>query len=126
MVMEAHGIRIAHLGDNGPLTETMIQGLGRVDVLMIPGDAVYHILSEEATAQIIETLDPSIVIPMHYRLPDLETEPDSPSDLGDVDPWLAGRSGVRRVGGHTTSIRADGLPAEREIWVFEHAPYVTR
>ncbi len=124
MLVEAHGVRIAHLGDNGPLTDEMIAGLGRVDVLMIPGDGVDHILSKEATAEIIDALDPRIVIPMHYRLPGLEVTDDGPSDLGEIDPWLEGRESVRRVGSHVTTISAATLPADRSYLVFEHAPYV--
>jgi L-ascorbate metabolism protein UlaG (beta-lactamase superfamily) len=126
MVIEVAGLRIAHLGDNGSLTPEMAAGIGRVDVLMMPGDAVYHILSEETTQAIIETVQPSIVIPMHYRLGDLETEVDAPSDLGDINPWLEGRSRVQRVGAHLTTLRATDLPSERTYLVFEHAPYVMR
>ncbi|MBT3325114.1 MAG: MBL fold metallo-hydrolase [Gemmatimonadales bacterium] len=125
MVIEAGGLRIAHLGDNGPLTPDMVAGLGRVDVLMVPGDGVWHILSQETTQEIMETLQPKIVIPMHYRLGDLEVEADSPSDLGGVDPWLEGREGIERVGGHVTTLRAGELPATQTFLVFEHAPYVT-
>lgn len=124
MVIEAYGLRIAHLGDNGPLTAAMISGLGRVDVLMLPGDGVDHILSKETTAEIIERLDPAIVIPMHYRLPDLEATADGPSDLGEIDPWLIGREGVQRVGSHRTRLSSTDLPEERRILVFDHAPYV--
>jgi L-ascorbate metabolism protein UlaG (beta-lactamase superfamily) len=125
MVIEAAGLRIAHLGDNGPLTPEMASALGHVDVLMMPGDAVYHILSEESTQAILEAVQPSIVIPMHYRLGELETEADAPSDLGDIDPWLEGRPSVRRVGGHVTTLRVEELPPERTFLVFEHAPYVS-
>jgi L-ascorbate metabolism protein UlaG (beta-lactamase superfamily) len=125
MVVEAHGIRIAHLGDNGPLTPEMVAGFGRVDVLMLPGDGVDHIISPETTEAILAVLDPRIVIPMHYRIPDLEVEEDSPSSLGDLDPWLEGREGVRRIGGHVTRFTLDEIPDEREFVVFEHAPYVT-
>ena len=45
-LIEINGLRIAHLGDNGPITDENIQALGRVDVLMIPVDAQYHILKE--------------------------------------------------------------------------------
>jgi L-ascorbate metabolism protein UlaG (beta-lactamase superfamily) len=124
MIVEAHGLRIAHLGDNGPLTAEMVQGLGRVDVLMIPGDGVDHIISAETTEAILTELDPRVVIPMHYRLPDLEVSEDSPSDLGDIEPWLEGRAGVRRLSGNTTKLSSSGLPAEREYLVFAHAPYV--
>ena len=124
MVIEAHGLRIAHLGDNGPLTEEMVAGLGRVDVLMLPADGVDHILSQEETAAILEALDPRIVIPMHYRLADLESDVDSPSDLGEVEPWLEGRGPIRRVGGHISSLSVATLPGTREYLVFEHSPYV--
>ncbi|NNF26285.1 MAG: hypothetical protein HKN73_03560 [Gemmatimonadetes bacterium] len=93
---------------------------------MIPGDGVYHILSPSETDEIIRSVDPSVVIPMHYRIPTLEVEDDSPSDLGDVGPWLEGRPAVRRVGGHITVLRASGLEGEPSILVFDHAPYVTR
>lgn len=126
MVIEADGLRIVHLGDNGPLTPSMISGLGRVDVLMIPGDGVDHILSKEMTADIIEALDPRIVIPMHYRLPDLEVADDSPSDLGEVEPWLAGRASVRLVVGHVARLAASRLPTDQEYLVFQHAPYLRR
>jgi len=125
MVIEAAGLRIVHLGDNGPLTPDMVAGLGRVDVLMMPGDAVYHILSAETTLEIIAALQPQVVIPMHYRLGDLETADDSPSSLGDIDPWLEGRSVVRRVGSNRTILRAGKLPSEQTFLVFEHAPDVT-
>lgn len=125
MVVEAHGVRIAHLGDNGPLTASMLAGLGRVDVLLIPGDGVDHILSQTTTAEIIAALDPRVVIPMHYRLPDLEADPESPSDLGEVDPWLEGRGPVRMMGSHTATFGWTQLPEGREYVVLEHAPYVS-
>jgi len=124
MVIEAHGVRIAHLGDSGPLTESMIAGLGEVDVLMMPGDGVDHIISPETTAAILAALDPEVVIPMHYRLPDLEIEEDSPSDLGNIEPWLNGRSGVQRLGSHVTRVSPADLAGKPRILVFDHAPYV--
>ena len=126
MVIEAYGLRIVHLGDNGPLTDAMVEGVGRVDVLMLPADGVDHILSKTATAEILAALDPAVAIPMHYRLPDLETTEDGPGDLGEIDPWLSGRDGVRRLGSHRTTIRATALPDRRQIFVFDHAPYVDR
>jgi len=38
------GLRIVHLGDNGPLMEDTIKALGRVDVLLMPIDSQFHIL----------------------------------------------------------------------------------
>src|SRR5262249_28967249 len=42
-VLEVGGLRIVHLGDNGPLTPENVQALGRVDVLMMPIDSKHHI-----------------------------------------------------------------------------------
>ena len=48
---------------------------------------------------------------MHYRLGELETEADAPSDLGGIDPWLASRHGVEHVGGNITTLRAGEMAA---------------
>lgn len=126
MVLETAGVRIAHLGDNGPPTPELARAIGTVDVLMMPADALHHILSEDATRAWIDALQPRIVIPMHYRLPDLEQDPEAPKGLGDLEPWLQGRANVRRLDGNATVIRASELPAERTILVFRHSPLVTR
>ena len=123
-VIEAAGLRIAHLGDNGPLTDDNVRAMGHIDVLMIPGDALYHILSPEATEAAIEALDPRFVIPMHYRIGTLETDPESPSDLGDLAPWLEGRSPVLRQADNTVELNAGQLPDERTYLVLEHSPKV--
>ena len=123
-VLETAGIRIAHLGDNGPLTPENVREIGPVDVLMIAGDALYHIVSPEATDAAIEALQPSIVIPMHYRIPELELDADSPSDLGEVGPWLEGRGPVEMVGRETVVLTADDIDGARRILVLEHSPRI--
>lgn len=123
-VVEVAGLRIAHLGDNGPLTEENVNAMGPIDVLMIPGDAVYHILSPEATQAAIDAVDPAIVIPMHYRIGDLELDQESPSDLGDVGPWLEGRGAAQFVGSNQTTLTRAGLPRDRTYLVFEHSPQI--
>ncbi len=123
-LVQVDGIRIVHVGDNGPLTEANVRALGRVDVLMLPIDADYHILSQSQIDGIVAALRPRVLVPMHYRLPDLEAEPDSPSDLGEIDSWLAGRQDVIRVGSHRRSFSTDDLPAEPAVWVFDHGPAV--
>ena len=46
-LIEVAGLRIVHLGDNGPLSDAAIRQIGRVDVLMIPIDSQFHILKKE-------------------------------------------------------------------------------
>src|SRR5436189_2260684 len=51
-LLKTGGLRIVHLGDNGPLSEDMVRGLGRVDVLMMPIDSEFHILTADQIAPI--------------------------------------------------------------------------
>lgn len=122
-VIEVAGLRIAHLGDNGPLTADNLAGLGVVDVVMMPIDGDYHILAADEIEANLAGLEPQVLIPMHYRLPDLETDSESPSDLGPIDPWLEGRTNVERVAGHVRVLSRDGLPPNA-ILVFAHSPEV--
>jgi len=123
-VVEAGGLRVAHLGDNGPLTPENISEIGPVDVLMIPADGLYHILDKAATSAAIEALAPRVVIPMHYRIPALETSRDSPSDLGDLDPWLEAHGPAVRVGANSTRLTPGNLPDYRTVMVLDHSPDV--
>ena len=123
-VIEAEGVRIVHLGDNGPLTPENIAEIGPVDVLLIPGDALDHILDPVSTTAAIDALAPRVVIPMHYRIPDLESASNSPSDLGEVDGWLERRTRVIRTGVHRTRLSPATLPDRRTVLVLQHSPDV--
>lgn len=82
-VIEAESIKICHLGDLGQkeLTSEQLEALGRVDILMIPVGGIYTIGSEEAV-NIINQIEPKIVIPMHYKTPGLKIK------LQGVDAFL--------------------------------------
>ncbi len=71
-VIEAEEIKVCHLGDLGQkeLTNSQLEEIGDVDILMIPVGGVYTVDGEEAAA-IINQIEPRIVIPMHYKIPDL-------------------------------------------------------
>ena len=118
-IVEAGGLRIAHLGDNGPLSEAALRALGRVDVLMMPIDGQYHILSREEIEAIRTRLRPRVTIPMHYRIPSLS---ELPRSLGPLEPWLAGRQNVIRLETNRTVLAPDKLPASEQIFVFPPSP----
>ena len=71
----AEDITIAHLGDfgEGAMREETIDELGDVDILMIPVGGTYTIDGETA-ANVVNQIEPSIVIPMHYELPSLKVK----------------------------------------------------
>lgn len=65
--IEVDGVAIVHLGDLGhELSNSDIDHLGTVDILLIPVGGIYTI--DAKTAQlIINEIEPGIVIPMHYK-----------------------------------------------------------
>lgn len=125
-LLEVDGLRIVHVGDNGPLTEANVAALGHVDVLMLPIDADYHILKEHEIQAILNALKPRWLIPMHYCLPDVEPAGGCPSDLGPIDPWIEGKNTAVRAGTHRVSFSSDRVGGDPEIIVFAHSPSVQR
>jgi len=123
-LLEVGGLRILHLGDNGPLRDDTIRQIGRVDVLMIPIDSQFHILKADQIAAIRRRLSPSILIPMHYRHDDLESNPGSPEALGGIEEWAKGEVGVRFLNTHTHECSVDTLPRKPEVIIFKHSPLV--
>jgi L-ascorbate metabolism protein UlaG (beta-lactamase superfamily) len=123
-LLEVAGLRILHVGDNGPITETLVKEFGRVDLLMLPIDSLYHILNHDEIETYRAKLTPRVLIPMHYRHPDLEPEPDSPDDLGGIDSWLRNQQNVRRLATHVWRFARSDLADRPEIVVFEHSPRV--
>lgn len=122
--VDVSGLRIAHLGDNGPLTESNVRALGRVDILMIPIDAQEHILKNDEIQAIRRTTRPRVLIPMHYRYPDLESLEGSPRGLGPIDPWLAGEKSVTQLESHYAIFSTHSLRSGECIVVFQHSPKV--
>lgn len=84
--IEAENLSILHCGDLGHMLEdAAIEEIGSVDILMIPVGGVYTITPEEAV-KIINEIEPSIVIPMHYNRPELN--PDTYGNLSTLDVFL--------------------------------------
>ncbi len=83
--IEAENITLLHLGDLGhELDEDTLSELPDVDILFIPVGGTYTI-DAEAAAKVIASIEPGIVIPMHYQ-------PANPSklseDLDKVEKFL--------------------------------------
>lgn len=81
--IEIEGISVVHLGDLGhELNEKSISKMGKVDVLLVPVGGHYTIDAFVAS-KVISSLEPAIVIPMHYR-----SEDSSQKDLDEVSKFL--------------------------------------
>ena len=60
-------LRICHLGVLGhELTQELVDDIGSVDVLLVPVGGTFSIGPAQAV-KVIRALEPSIVVPMHYR-----------------------------------------------------------
>jgi L-ascorbate metabolism protein UlaG (beta-lactamase superfamily) len=81
-IIESEDFRICHLGDLGHLLEkNQLDKIGEVDVLMVPVGGKYTIGPQEAV-KIMRSIEPSMVIAMHYNVPGLKVE-----GLGGVDDF---------------------------------------
>lgn len=66
-VVTLEGMRIAHLGDLGHLlTPEQLEQIGPIDLLLVPTGGIYSI-DEEAAAEVVKSIRPKLVIPMHYQ-----------------------------------------------------------
>lgn len=81
--IEIDGISILHLGDLGhELPEKYISKIGRVDILLVPVGGHFTIDAFGAS-KIISALEPSIVVPMHFKSEDSKIE-----ELDDLKKFL--------------------------------------
>ncbi len=85
-VIEADGLRLAHLGDLGhTLSEELVEDLGDIDILMIPTGGNFTI-SPQSAVSVVQDIEPSIILPMHYQVSGLNQE--SFSSLSPVEDFL--------------------------------------
>jgi L-ascorbate metabolism protein UlaG (beta-lactamase superfamily) len=111
------GLNVVHLGDLGHLlTEEQEELLDDVDILLIPCGGFYTIDAKTA-AQVATTLEPSVVIPMHYQKSGLN--PELFSVLTPVSAFLkeVGKEGVVPL--PKLKMTKDTLPQEMQVVVLE-------
>ena len=66
-ILEAGGLKVAHLGDLGHLPdENLTKALSGVDVMLIPVGG-YYTINAEMAKQVVSLTEPRVVIPMHYK-----------------------------------------------------------
>jgi L-ascorbate metabolism protein UlaG (beta-lactamase superfamily) len=76
-LVDFNGLTVAHLGDLDYVpTQQQIETLGTVDVALVPVGGGSGLNASQA-AEVVSLLEPSIVIPMHYRTPELSLKIDS-------------------------------------------------
>ncbi|GIK57716.1 MAG: MBL fold metallo-hydrolase [Chloroflexi bacterium] len=107
-VFDYDGLTIAHLGDMQSVpSQTQIEALEQVNVLLVPVGGGNSLNASQAS-ELVSMLEPNIVIPMHYHLPQLQLE------LEEVDRFLKemGITDLRQE--ESLKISLANLPEETE------------
>lgn len=114
-IFTVDGINIAHLGDLGHvLSKEDVEKLGEIDILCIPVGGVYTVDANQAV-NIVEKVNPKIVIPMHYKTPNLKF------DLAPVDTFLSLiKYPIKRLSEKEVEISKENLPKSTEVWVLSY------
>ena len=103
-------------GDLGhQLSDEQVAAAGKIDILLVPVGGFFT-LDAEGAAQLVQTLKPKIVIPMHYKT----SKCGFP--ISDAEPFLSLMKDVKKLDKTEIEINAEGLPtAGTEAWVLNHA-----
>jgi len=114
-LIEADGLRLAHMGDLGHELEAgTLKTLGQVDVLLLPVGGFFTIDAGQA-AKITNALTPAITIPMHYK-----TEKCA-FPIAPVEEFTKGFKSVRSVKGPELEVKKADLSTNAEIILLQPA-----
>lgn len=103
------GLTVAHLGDMQKVpTQTQMEALEEVSVLLLPVGGGNSLNAAQAS-ELVSMLEPNIVIPMHYHLPDLRLE------LDGVERFLKEMGVTEPKEESVLKISSTNLPEETEI-----------
>lgn len=108
-LLEMDDLRVCHLGDLGHMpSDEMVEELGDVDVLLIPVGA-HATIGAAVASEVVSMLEPRLVIPMHYALP------NSKARLDPVDKFLK-EMALRPTGTEDAlKVSRSSLPVETQV-----------
>ena len=119
-VFDVDGLRLAHLGDLGhALSPEQVKDIGPMDVILIPVGG-YYTIDAKAAVEVVNQLNPRVVIPMHYQTPDLAAS--LAGVLAPVDDFIKAMGGQASVtqAEQTVTIEKSKLPAGRTVLVLKY------
>jgi L-ascorbate metabolism protein UlaG (beta-lactamase superfamily) len=113
-LIESEEIRLCHLGDFGQdkFSDEQVEALGEVDILFIPVGGKFTV-DASAAAILVNQLEPKLVVPMHYKLPDLKIELDS------VDKFLKELGAPPKEPVDKITIKKKLLPESTEVMMMK-------
>lgn len=85
-VFQLDGMRVCHMGDfgQGELRPAQREAIGDIDLLFLPVGGMATIDGADA-ARLVKEINPSRVVPMHYRTPAISFLETAESFLDDVE-----------------------------------------
>lgn len=112
-VIDMDNITLCHLGDLTHIpTQNQVEDMGNIDVLMVPVGG-HKALNAAQAAEIISLIEPYIVIPMHYSLPNLTIK------LDPVSKFLKEMGVTKAETEASLKLTKTGLPEETQIVLLE-------
>jgi len=114
-VYDYDGLTVAHLGDIQDVPKRKeIEAMGSVDILLVPVGGGKGLAAGKA-AEVVNLIEPKVVIPMHYKTDDLKIE------LTDLDAFLKQMgSGKEPEIQDSLKIKPKDLPQDPLLVVLSH------
>jgi L-ascorbate metabolism protein UlaG (beta-lactamase superfamily) len=114
-VFDYNSLIVAHMGDLDHVpSQSMIDALGPVDIALIPVGGGKSLSSSQA-AEVVSLLEPSIVVPMHYRTDVLQSV-----DLDPVDRFLK-EMGINTIQEETLlRVSSSSLPEQTQVVLLDY------
>ncbi len=112
-VFRIDGVTLVHLGDLGhKLSDSQVERLGSVAVLMVPVGGYFSLDASEAS-DAIKQIQPSLVIPMHYKVPGMK---DGFEMLGTLENFLdKNKYPLAGEAVHKLKVDASSLPDDTQV-----------
>jgi L-ascorbate metabolism protein UlaG (beta-lactamase superfamily) len=112
-VIYIEDLAICHLGDlNHVPTQKQVEEMGDIDVLLAPVGGLTALKANQA-AEVISLIEPRIVIPMHYQLPNLTVK------LDPVSSFLKEMGLTKADTVDTLKLAKANLPEETQVVLLE-------
>ena len=114
--VEVEGITVCHLGDLGhKLSGEQAEELSNADVLFVPVGGHFTVDGPTA-AEVVNQLEPRIVIPMHYQIPGLSLG----VELDGLEPFMKALGQEQWEARPSLKLTSkDSLPGEMKVVVLE-------
>ncbi|RJO62409.1 MAG: lactamase [Dehalococcoidia bacterium] len=113
-VLEMEEMTICHLGDLGqPLTDSQIEEIGKVDVLMVPVGGITTINATTAAAM-VRQMEPRVILPMHYKTPVFQGE------LEPVENFLREFGMQQATPQPKLNVNKNNLPVTTQVILLEY------